>query len=191
VLLTSLIGESFIFLFIFNPLVLLTLATKNVTLFLILLIQWLWMVFLIYFYKFKKFNFLIKIQNYFFRYSCLHFIGNYPGKQIFTKIGNFIIRTPLAISAPAAVMFVLEKEAETGHYACEKLLTYREKCPNLTVSEEHKHFSKAYYTHANSTVIGRSLVKLGIMSPPPIETFITTTTTTTTVDVDKSSNFKK
>jgi hypothetical protein len=81
-------------------------------------------------------------------------------------------------------MFVLEKEAETGHYACEKLLTYKNKCPNLTVNEEHIHFSNAYYTHANSTVLGRFLVKLGVMSPPSIDTF----RTTTSVDVDKSSN---
>jgi hypothetical protein len=86
VFITSLFGESFIFLMVFNPLFAFSLVTANFGFFFFLLIQWMWMFFLIFCNKFKIFNnFLLKIQTYFSRGACLHFIGNNPGKLLCKK----------------------------------------------------------------------------------------------------------
>ena len=77
VLLTSLVGDNFIFLFVFNPLFFYSIVTGNLLLFLVLLALWSWIFVLVYFNKFKICQkFLAKILQYFSRSACLHFTGN-------------------------------------------------------------------------------------------------------------------
>ena len=82
----ALLGEAFIFLMVFNPLFAFSLATANFKLFFFLLIEWVWMFGLIFSNKFNIFNhFLLKIQNYFSRKGCLHYIGTTQGKRCVKK----------------------------------------------------------------------------------------------------------
>ena len=68
VFITSLFGETFIFLMVFNPLFAFSIVTANFIVFFFLLILWIWSFILIFCNKFCIFNnFLLKIQNYFSR----------------------------------------------------------------------------------------------------------------------------
>lgn len=102
VFIPALFGETFIFLMVFNPLFAFSIATGNFMLVFFLLILWIWIFILIFFNEFKIFtNFLFKIQNYFSRKACLHFIGNHPGKEFCRKVGTTIACTPIVVSVPA------------------------------------------------------------------------------------------
>lgn len=83
VLLCSLIGNKFVFLGVFNPLLLFSMANSNMTFALFLIILWSWMFILIFCNEFKIYtNFLLCIQNFFSREACLHYIGANPGKML-------------------------------------------------------------------------------------------------------------
>jgi hypothetical protein len=73
--------------------------------------------------SFKFFNnFLLKIQNYFSRRACLHFIGNNLGKLLCQKVGTLIIVSTLVIDC-----YILDKESQTGNYAINKMHEYLSK----------------------------------------------------------------
>ena len=173
VFITALFGEGFIFLGIFNPLFAFSLVTGNFTLFFFLLIEWGWMFILIFCNKFNIFNnFLLKIQNYFSREACLHFIGNNPGKLLCEKVGTMIVCTPIVVSVPALAGYALDKESQTGNYAINKMHEYQARFPNSTHDQQYKVYSDSYKSHANSSLIGRGLTKWGVMSPGAPEAVI-------------------
>lgn len=111
VFIPALFGEAFIFLIVFNPLFAFSIITANFMVFFFLLILWLWIFILILCNKLKIFNdFLLKIQTYFSRGACLHFIGNNPGKMLCEKVGLLIVCTPIVVSIPATGGYVLDRE---------------------------------------------------------------------------------
>jgi len=166
VFITSLFGETFIFLMVFNPLFAFSIVTANFMVFFFLLILWIWSFILIFCNKFKIFNnFLLKIQNYFSREACLHFIGNNPGKLLCEKVGTLIVCTPIVVSIPATAGYALDKESQTGNYAINKLHEYQAKHPNSTHDQQYKVYQDFYKSHANSSLIGRGLTRWGVMSP--------------------------
>lgn len=86
ILIPTLLGEAFIFLMVFNPLFGFSLATANFTFFFFLFVEWSWMFGLIVSNQLNIFTpFLFKIQDYFSRNACLHYIGSNPGKQLCQK----------------------------------------------------------------------------------------------------------
>lgn len=166
VFITSLFGETFIFLMVFNPLFAFSIVTANFMVFFFLLTLWIWTFILIFCNKFKIFNnFLLKIQNYFSREACLHFIGNTPGKLLCEKIGTMIVCTPIVVSVPATAGYALDKESQTGNYAINKMHEYQANHPNSTHDQQYKVYQDSYKSHANSSLIGRGLTRWGVMSP--------------------------
>lgn len=173
VFIPALLGEAFIFLMVFNPVFAFSLATANFTLFFFLLIEWVWMFSLIFINEFNIFNhFLLKIQNYFSRKACLHYIGNSPGKRLCNNIGPLVVCTPIVVSVPAIGGYTLDQEAKTGQYAIEKMHEYQAKHPNSTHDQQYKVFKNSYQSHANSSLVGRTLGRWGIMIPGAPEAVI-------------------
>ena len=166
VFITALFGETFIFLMVFNPLFAFSLVTANFVSFFFLFSLWVWVFFLIFCNRFKIFNnFLLKIQNYFSREACLHFIGNTPGKLLCEKVGTLIVCTPIVVSIPATAGYALDKESQTGNYAINKMHEYQAKHPNSTHDQQYKVYQNSYKSHANSSFIGRGLTRWGVMNP--------------------------
>lgn len=169
----ALLGEAFIFLMVFNPLFGFSLATANFTLFFFLLIEWVWMFGLIFSNKYNIFNhFLFKIQNYFSRKACLHYIGNNIGKTLCQRIGTMIVCTPIIVSVPGIAGYVLDQEAKTGNYAIEKMHEYQAKHSNSTHDQQYNVYKICYQSHANSSIMGRSLTNWGVMKPGAPEVVI-------------------
>ena len=140
---------------------------------LFLLILWIWMFILIFCNTFNIFNnFLLKRQDYFSRKACLHFIGNSPGKLLCEKVGAIIVCTPIVVSIPATAGYVLDKESQTGNYAINKMQDYQAKHPNSTHDQQYEVYQNSYKLHANSSLIGRSLTKWGVMRPGAPEAVI-------------------
>jgi hypothetical protein len=142
VFITALFGEAFIFLMVFNPLFGLSLVTADFMLFFFLFILWIWMFILIFCNKF-----LLKIQNYFSREACLHFIGNNPGKLLCERVGTLIVCTPIVVSVPATAGYVLDKESQTGNYAIGKMHEYQAKHPNSTHDQQYKVYQIEHLNH--------------------------------------------
>ena len=166
VFIPALFGEAFIFLMVFNPLFGFSIVTANFSVFFFLLILWLWMFILILCNKLKIFNdFLLKILTYFSREACLHFIGNNPGKLLCEKVGLLVVCSPIVVSIPATGGYVLEKEAQTGNYAINKMHEYQANHPNSTHDQQYKVYQNSYKSHANSSLIGRGLSRWGVMNP--------------------------
>ena len=173
VFIPALLGEPFIFLMVFNPLFAFSLATANFTFFFFLLVEWVWMFGLIVSNEFNVFNhFLLKIQNYFSRDACLHYIGNNPGKTLCQKIGTMIVCTPIIVSVPATAGYVFDYEAKTGNYAIDKMHEYQAKHPNSTHDQQYNVYHNRYKSHANSSLMGRTLTNVGIMKPGAPEAVI-------------------
>ena len=173
VFIPALLGNPFIFLMVFNPLFAFTLITANFEFFLYLLFTWSWMFILIFCNKFNVFkNFLLKIQDYFSRGACLHFIGNTIGKALCEKVGGVIVCTPIVVSLPAIAGYALEQESQTGKYAINKMHEFQAKHPNSTHDQQYKVYKDHYTSHGNCSMVGRGLTQWGIMSPGAPESII-------------------
>jgi len=67
---------------------------------------------------------------------------------------------------------VLEKEAQTGNYAINKMHEYQAKHPNSTHGQQYKVYQNSYKSHANSSLIERGLSRWGVMNPGVSEVVI-------------------
>ena len=177
VFIPALFGNSFCFLIIFNSLFAFSLATATFSFFFFLLLIWSWMFILISCNKYGVgTNFLLKIQNYFGRSGCLHFIGNSPGRLLCEKIGMAIVCTPIFVSLPAIGGYALNQEAKVGQSAVSEMNRYKAQYPNATHDEMYRVYSDSYYSHGNGTIVGRTLYKWGVMAPGAPEAVISNDT---------------
>lgn len=166
VFIPALLGDTFIFLVVFNSLFVFSLVTANFKLFFFLFIEWVWMFTLIYSNLFSIFNnFLSVVQNYFSRKACLHFIGNNIGAKLSSRLGPMVILSPIVACVPAAGGLAMEKECQTGNYAITKMHEFQSKHPDSTHNEQYKVYRSTYESHANSSMIGRVLTSAGFMKP--------------------------
>ena len=169
----SLFGNIFIFLGVFNPLLLFSIATGNFIFTFFLLVLWGWMLILIFCNKWNLGEtLLLKIRDYFSRAALLHFIGNSPGKSLCKKVGTMIVCTPIVVSVPAIGGYVLDKEAKTANYAIASMESYRESNSHSTNAQQYQRYCNSYKAHANSSIVGRQLTKLGVMEPAAPEAII-------------------
>jgi hypothetical protein len=173
VFITALFGEAFIFLMVFTPLLGFSLVTENFTLLFFLLIQWIWLIGLIFTNTFNIFtNFLSKIQKYFSRKACLHYIGNNPGAAASHKIGTYLVWAPVTLSVPAGIGYAFEKEVQTGNHAIGRMHDFQATHPDSTHNEQYRVYKACYTSHGNSSMVGRGLTKSGFMSPAAPESII-------------------
>jgi hypothetical protein len=166
VLIPALLGETFIFLVVFNSLFVFSLVTANFKLFFFLFIEWIWIFILLYSNLFNIFNnFLSVVQNYFSRKACLHFIGNTIGSKLPSSLGPLVMLSPLVAFVPAAAGLAVEKESQTGNYAINKMHEFQSKHPGSTHNEQYKVYRSTYESHGNSSLVGRGLTSAGFMKP--------------------------
>ena len=169
----SLFGNSFIFLMVFNPLLLFSIATGNLIFSFFLLVLWGWMFILIFCNKWNIWETkLLKIQDYFSREAILHFIGNKPGRLLCQRVGAAIVCTPIVVSVPAMGGYALEKESQTANYAIGRMESYTDSNPNCTNAQQYKVYCNSYKAHANSSIVGRQLTSIGVMQPAAPEAII-------------------
>lgn len=89
-----------------------------------------------------------------------------------SKIGTMIVCTPIVVSVSTAAGYVLDQEAKTGNYAIDKMHEYQAKHPNSTHDQQYNVYQNSYQSHANSSIMGRSLTNWGIMKPVAPEAVI-------------------
>ena len=86
----TLFNSIFIFMAIFNPLLIFTAFKGHFILFFFIGL-WLWLVFLFIFNKFNLFStFLNNLQNFFSRRACLHFLGNNAESKVPNRLGGWV-----------------------------------------------------------------------------------------------------
>jgi hypothetical protein len=95
-----------------------------------------------------------------------------PRETLCQKIGTMIVCTPIVISVPGTAGYVLDQEAKTGNYAIDKMHEYQAKHPNSTHDQQYNVYQNCYRSHANSSIMGRSLTNWGIMKPKASESII-------------------
>lgn len=173
VLLTSLLAEKPVFLLIFTQLWVASSAKGHFVLLSILSIIWIWIIVLILCNRYEMGTRLLsKVQQYYSRRACLHFIGNTIGSKIGKKLGSTVVIAPVIASIPGAAVYSLEKEQQTANYAIEQLHQYKQNFPESTPLQQYDIYKTSYNQHANSSIIGRGLKSIGVMEPAAPEAIV-------------------
>lgn len=120
---TSLFGETFVFLMVFNSLLAFSLAVDNHIMLLFLLSLWVWMFFLVFCKEFQTFNgFLSSIQDYFSAEACSPFMGHHLGDSLHKKVGVLLIWTTVVAVVFGIICCICTLEYQITYYATKKCL---------------------------------------------------------------------
>ena len=117
-------------------------------------------------------NILLKIQNYFSRAGCLHFVGNSPGTGFGERMGKLVAASPVLAGIPATIGYGINTEAKTGNYAVERMHEFASQNPTASDDQRYKVYTKSYKEFGNSSFAGRSLTKCGVLQPGAPEAVI-------------------
>lgn len=169
----SLLAEPFIILAVLIPLFIAGLAAANYVLVLFLFLMWCWLFFLTVSNWFTLFTVLLEdILRYFSRRACLHFVGNGAGSTTASKAGPFVVMAPVAVSLPATGIYVVETDAKIGNYAYDQLQQQKLRTPEISFKQQYDKYVEIYNGYANSSIAGRTLLKMNLIGPAAPEAII-------------------
>lgn len=170
IFLTSLFGETFVFLMAFNPLLSYSLITDNFAVFSFLLTLWLWLLFLIFCKESQVCDkFLSDIQNYFSAKACTLFMGHRLGDPLREKIGVFLVVVTTVIGVCDITGYILTREHKIAQYAIEKMFDYRGIHPDSTREQLYQIYVTSYIEYRDDLI---GLNRWYFIDPAPIEAIL-------------------